>query len=105
MRMSGHTTRAVFERYNVVDESDLRNAAGTLDQLGRVLDRVAEEAPEKCQSPAESLSAGLRVFGVTGARSERQSRPAVSLVADIARARGSSDPEKFVTVRQPRLAA
>jgi len=39
--------------YNVVDESDLRNAARTLDQLGRVLDRVAEEAPEKRQSPAE----------------------------------------------------
>src|SRR5215813_794360 len=47
MRMSGHRTRAVFDRYNVVDESDLRNAAGTLDQLGRVLDTVAEDAPEK----------------------------------------------------------
>jgi integrase len=53
MRMSGHRTRAVFDRYNVVDESDLRIAAGTLDQLGRVLDTVAEEAPEKRQSPAE----------------------------------------------------
>src|SRR5262249_6375140 len=53
MRMSGHKTRAVFDRYNVVDESDLRIAVGTLDQLGRVLDTVAEKGPQKHQSPAE----------------------------------------------------
>jgi integrase len=53
MRMSGHKTRAVFDRYNVVDESDQRIAAGTLDQLGRVLDTVAEEGPQKHQSPTD----------------------------------------------------
>jgi len=45
------------------------------------------------------------VSPVAGARSERQSRPAVSFVADIARGRGTSDPEKFVRVHPPRLAA
>jgi hypothetical protein len=41
----------VFERYNVVDESDLRIAVGTLDELGRVLDTVPENGPQKHQSP------------------------------------------------------
>ena len=34
MRMSGHRTRAVFERYNVVDTQDLRAAVHTLENLG-----------------------------------------------------------------------
>ena len=31
MRMSGHRTRAVFERYNVVDTQDLRAAVRALE--------------------------------------------------------------------------
>ena len=34
MRMSGHRTRAVFERYNVVDTQDLRAAVRALESLG-----------------------------------------------------------------------
>ena len=34
MRMSGHRTRAVFERYNVVDTQDLRAAVRALENLG-----------------------------------------------------------------------
>jgi integrase len=34
MKMSGHRTRAVFERYNVVDTQDLRAAVRALENLG-----------------------------------------------------------------------
>ena len=34
MRMSGHRTHAVFERYNVVDTQDLRAAVRALESLG-----------------------------------------------------------------------
>ena len=33
MQMTGHKTRAVFERYNIVSSGDLRNAAQRLDQF------------------------------------------------------------------------
>ena len=33
MKMTGHKTRSVFERYNIVSEGDLRDAAARLDQF------------------------------------------------------------------------
>lgn len=39
MRMTGHRTRSVFERYNVVDVSDLRRAMETIEN-GHALDTV-----------------------------------------------------------------
>jgi hypothetical protein len=51
MRMSGHRTRAVFDRCNVVDESDLRIAALTLENHGRVVDTVAVSEGKNTEAP------------------------------------------------------
>ena len=45
MQLTGHKTRAVFERYNIVSDGDLRAAAEKLDQVsGTATHRRAAEA-------------------------------------------------------------
>jgi integrase len=55
MRISGHRTRAIFDRYNIVSESDLREAAGKLDNRADTLDAV--QRSEQPGHPAIDASA------------------------------------------------
>jgi hypothetical protein len=49
MMMTGHKTRSVFERYNIVSEGDLRAAAARLD---RAADTIRNLQPIPAESPS-----------------------------------------------------
>ncbi len=50
MKISGHKTRTVYERYNIVDVSDLRDAVKKLDMFIKQVDDDKQEleAPTMC---------------------------------------------------------
>jgi hypothetical protein len=54
MRMSGHRTREVFERYNIVSEADLEEAVRRLEHFGHVLDKVDVSATSGAAKPSRS---------------------------------------------------
>lgn len=56
MTMTGHQTRSVFERYNIVSGGDLRDAA-------RKLDAARPERDGHTFGVKESAGEGLDVFG------------------------------------------
>jgi hypothetical protein len=55
MTMTGHKTRSVFERYNIVSQGDLDEAASKLDATNR--QRLPDELARARDSLSERLTA------------------------------------------------
>ena len=80
MEMTGHKTRSVFERYNIVSGSDLREAAKKLDEAAKKITAgtvPGTVAPETGNTPTKNLpltpTSAMPGAGIEPARPSRGS--------------------------------
>jgi hypothetical protein len=62
MTMTGHKTRSVFERYNILSPGDLQDAASKIDAAG-----------DRCDHNSDLSRTGSALSGDCGRRSDRAS--------------------------------
>ena len=73
MKISGHKTRGVFDRYNIVDDRDLEDAARKMEkQKNERRDYKSDYNLEN--SPSEELQAILLFLMISGAWDENRTR-------------------------------